>query len=167
MITTVHDARHATLMQAYIKDMQAKGYTLVGVEVPYNYYGQRGFIDVVLRRTTPQGEEWLVSEIKSTLLDIGEAIRQVNRAREYFLMGSTCLAPTNARVTYNLVLRAVDSNVRLWRMHQTLLDGVPVVWQPVEDESSGEATHKFEVALAIASMNSRGLTRGQFATGAQ
>jgi len=139
-------------MQAYIKTMQEKGHELVGVEVPYNYYGHHGFIDVLLRKKIPDRDEWIVSELKSHLDDIGEALRQVHRAKMYFFPATGRGTPTDA--VFDLVVEARVENERIWRENKVLLSQVPIRWLTVEAEREAqEVLARIEVRQAIAAIS--------------
>ena len=82
----IKDYKHATLMKKFITDQQNDGFQFIGCEVFYNYFGARGVVDVLLRKDDggTKTSTWLVCELKPALYDIGETIRQVRRAKEYF-----------------------------------------------------------------------------------
>ena len=67
------------------------------IESPYNYYGDRGFVDLVVYseriRPTKIGDytfgghiyaNLTLWEMKTTLVDIGQTLRQIHKARLYF-----------------------------------------------------------------------------------
>jgi len=87
----ISDKAHRELMSKYIcflKEMSdAKGCdnAQLAVEKPYNYYGQRGFIDILFSEGTAEYGRNVIVEIKPKLDNLGEAIRQLNRAEECIL----------------------------------------------------------------------------------
>jgi hypothetical protein len=62
-------------------------------EVPYNYFGERGTVDFVDywkdRNLGPYKDMVSLIELKTELIDIGETIRQVKKAKNYFAKGFT------------------------------------------------------------------------------
>lgn len=53
-------------------------------EAPYNYYGERGSVDLVVYRykTLPR---LFLHEVKTQLFDIGELLRQIHKLMKYFV----------------------------------------------------------------------------------
>lgn len=99
----------------------------------FNHFGDRGVVDAILRRNFA-GERkatWLVCEIKPQLFDIGETIRQVRRAQEYF-----CKARPDMRVDgweneyrYLLVVEANRENaIQVVDTHRDLFAGIEVAY---------------------------------------
>ena len=96
------DNKHAEIMNYIVKNLRyTKGFPensqSIEVESPYNYYGDRGFVDIVvyskntiLKRDNITEkffhyDSLTLWEIKTELNDIGELLRQINRAQKYFL----------------------------------------------------------------------------------
>jgi len=128
--------------------MQDDSFELAGIRVPYNYHSPRGFIDVVLRKKTPDCEEWIVSELKSHLDDIGEALRQVHRAKTCFSPGTGRCAPPDT--VFDLVVEAHVENERAWRNNIPLFSQVPIRWQIVESRDEGlGVVARIEVEIAV------------------
>jgi hypothetical protein len=127
------DHKHASFTQSFIAKKQREGFRLVGCEVMFNYFGDRGVIDVVLRKDYPSERRaiWVLCEIKPDLHDIGEAIRQVRRAEQYF-----CRARPDLRVKdweneyeFVLVLEASKQNLlEVLDLHRDLFKGVEVMY---------------------------------------
>ena len=69
----MRDRKHAEMIRAYIDRFALENYQ---TEVPYNYYGSRGFVDLVVI-----GKKVKLVEFKTRLDDIGEIIRQVKNQR--------------------------------------------------------------------------------------
>ncbi|MBU0778417.1 hypothetical protein KKF82_09185 [Patescibacteria group bacterium] len=93
------DKAHRELMAEYIKFIQNRVKAIHGppppyedyqifqiaIEKPYNYFGQRGFIDVLFSEGHFSWGQNCIVEIKPKLDDLGEALRQLNRAEECIL----------------------------------------------------------------------------------
>lgn len=88
----------------------------VEYEVPYNHYGSRGFIDVVLDVDYYEGKRYLgVVELKSESATKGvtgpnEILRQFKKHREYFLEGQEKYSntPRYEHIEYRLIFYATE-----------------------------------------------------------
>jgi hypothetical protein len=74
-------------MMSFIKEKALVAKYAIAPEVAFNYYGERGFVDIACLKydfdsTTDRLSLW---EIKTELVDIGETLRQINKAREYLI----------------------------------------------------------------------------------
>ena len=83
------DSNHAELVQEFKQYWQGKTddskKILSELEVPYNHYGERGFIDLKIEEfQNNELERCMLFELKTSLQDIGETTRQFKRMREYF-----------------------------------------------------------------------------------
>ena len=113
----LYDGAHASMLEAYIRAKTAEGYRLLGTEVPYQRGKGYGYVDVVMKRQAGGGSQTtqlLVAELKTVILNLGQAIRQVNAAKQAFLASHSDLITSNRPVTvdYPLVVWASQSNVR-------------------------------------------------------
>lgn len=106
------DQKHAEMLNAYAKwyrgTYKGNGYDVeLEIEVPFNHYGERGFIDLLAKRIVPLRDStrkivdidifYDLCELKTHIDDLGETIRQVKRAKEFFpltrgLLKSHCFA---------------------------------------------------------------------------
>lgn len=68
-------------------DGQEKFYSEFGVEEPFNYFGQSGFIDFYSISPSVHHRHkktLLIYDFKTSIEDIGETIRQLKKYKEYF-----------------------------------------------------------------------------------
>jgi len=68
------DEKHSKLLRRIIIDFPFDAKT----EEPYNYYGERGFIDLVFLNKK------IVIELKATMEDFGESLRQIKKALKFY-----------------------------------------------------------------------------------
>ena len=126
----VLDSRHADFTQSFINASLQRGFSLVGCEIHYNHYGDRGVVDVILnRRGSEEGQmDWEICELKPRLSNIGEAIRQVRRAQRYFRESRKDLFEEDLqhKLAFLLVLEATDHNLKQYRNHPGLFQGIEV-----------------------------------------
>jgi len=87
-MSDISDIAHRKLMKQYIERLE----TLfdhenlhVEIEKPYNYYGQRGFIDIFYVTDF----SYNICEVKSNLDNFGEAIRQLKKVYHALYSGMT------------------------------------------------------------------------------
>ena len=149
-MSDLHDRAHAILMEQYIEAMRPR-FEKVGVEVPYEHYGNRGFIDVVLKRSGDDGREhWKVCELKPRLTDLGETIRQVKQAQRYFELARRDLFKTgDCTVEFPLVILATDDNLRTYMKFRRLLDETEVEFFHPDREALRAIRIKLEISLAM------------------
>jgi len=100
------------LAQALIEQTDPEEYW---VEVPYNHYGSRGVVDLVL--FDELFEQYRCIELKSpeavdTATGANEILRQFNRQQEYFGEGSSLKIPYNATVSHELVFYATEKTAQ-------------------------------------------------------
>lgn len=87
------DSKHAELVQEFKQYWKEKTEDskeiLSELEVPYNYYGERGFIDLKIEEfQNNKLEKCMLFEMKTSLQDIGETTRQFKRMRVHHHYGS-------------------------------------------------------------------------------
>lgn len=124
----VLDWRHSGLAQRFIAREVAEGFSLVGCEVHFNHYGDRGVVDVLLRKDVGGRWLWWVCELKPILLDVGEAVRQVHRAKTYLRQSRSDLFGEGDRLEFLLVLEAGEHNWDVFRRHVDLFRDVRVLF---------------------------------------
>jgi len=125
-----YDHKHATMLREYIAAKVAEGFTLLGVEMPYNRRPGNGFVDAVLYRSLADapGTEWLVAEVKPSLADVGGTIRQVKIAARHFpdTYRDLLTAKNAIAIRYPLVLWASTETYAQWRQYAELLADVDI-----------------------------------------
>ncbi len=146
------DHRHAAMQREYIEARESEGYVLYGTEVPYNH--GRGFIDVVVSRTDHRRKEvtWLVAELKTSLHNLGETIRQIHRAERFFFESNPVRGTpgyTSIR-RFPLVVWASEQNWRQCSNYWQLLAGIQVEFFHPEHRHATHAWNMYEIAKAIA-----------------
>ena len=151
--TKIYDRRHAAFMESFITASIARGFRLHGCEVPYNHYGNRGVVDVLLRKATPanDGFEWHVCELKPVLADIGEAIRQVQKSAQYFRESRRDLfsSARSHSFRFPLVLEASAHNFQLWREHSHLFRDIEVLFHHEDPHTLSQIENLREIEEAI------------------
>jgi hypothetical protein len=90
--TEIHDKKHIFLMKGLLglikRPIECRLWKSdlieVDIEVPFNYFGSRGFIDILL--TNSRESAYWFFEIKSSFqdIDIGETIRQIKGYAEFY-----------------------------------------------------------------------------------
>ncbi len=150
----VHDSEHATLIEAYINASRKKGFELVGCEVPYNYYGNRGFIDVILKRTDNQTRtvHWLICEMKTKLCDVGGTIRQVKKAEQFFFKDKEKDIVDRKYVNlfeYPLVLKATSENYDIYTSYRKIFKDIKVMFFDANSSIFENTESRLEILKAI------------------
>ena len=147
----LRDAAHARMQRDYIHARQAEGWRLLGAEMPYG--NGNGFADVVLFKDEAGdgGRRWLVSELKPTLQNVGEAIRQVRRASGLFPRSyPELLGPDGApNCRFPLVILASEENWRRCVLFSALLAGVDLEFFHPDRAVQTTVSSKFEIECAI------------------
>lgn len=145
----VHDHRHATFTKSFISQKKSEGYQLAGCEVLYNHYGDRGVIDVVMRKqiSGTKEVEWMICEMKPQLYDIGDTVRQVKRAQEYFCKARSDMIMKDCmnRYRFLLVLEANDHNLMQVQKYRDLFQGIELMYH----HDTAAIRNKFLVASEI------------------
>jgi hypothetical protein len=91
-------------------------YGRASVEVPYNNYGERGYVDLVQNR--PRGTTYII-EIKSSPESANQVIRQFQKMRRNFAEG-TSYQPIHEQKSYWLVFTASHSNLEHLRNNKSM-----------------------------------------------
>jgi len=137
----IFDKEHAEFMNQFISEYKEKGYN-VEHEVPYNWYGDRGFIDIVLCK----GNKLIICELKPQLTDIGETIRQVRKAEDVFLKAK----PEYSRfedIKFVLVLKATNENLEVCKQYSEVLKGVKVIFWNTDKKAQERISLEYENLL--------------------
>jgi len=150
------DKAHATMMQDYIAAMVnvSGNFDLVGVEMPYSYYGNRGILDVVLKSKEPlRGRrQWLVAELKPELLDVGRAVRQVTKARKYSFKDEEMkrlLGDEAYDLTHVLVMLATEENLQRAMDYCHLLRNIHIMFFSSRPGQTKKIAGKYAIFRAI------------------
>jgi hypothetical protein len=138
-IEKVYDKEHAEFMNSFIAEYKMRGWGEEH-EVPYNWYGQRGWIDALLHK----GDVLLVCELKPRLGNVGEAIRQVKQAREAFLKACPSYASFND-IHYPLVLKATEENLGTCREYLNLIKDLEVIFWSGDKELQERINSKYGI----------------------
>ncbi len=116
------DKEHADMARGIAKEFKKRGYK-TRVEMPYDYYDERGFVDVVAWNN----DELLACELKPLLINISETLKQVNQTRDSFLQSHPNLAQS-LKVRYPLVLRATTDNLNVCEAYLDLLKDADIIF---------------------------------------
>ncbi len=144
------DVAHASFMEEFIRAMSVT-FDVVGVEMPWAWFGHRGILDVALRsKELVRGERhWLLCELKPDLIDVGEALRQVKKVQQYFMQDQKKLVGDEAHaVTCPLVLLASESNLAKCMRYYHLLKGVHIMFFNADTAVTDMIAGKYEVFQA-------------------
>jgi hypothetical protein len=108
-------------------------------EASYNHYGNRGFVDLYIRRNhSGTFTEGYVYELKSEsavreATGANEIVRQFNKMREYFFKGSSknipeevnfelCFTPTHYNINHIYNNIEIYSSIAKEKLHQEMVD---------------------------------------------
>ena len=121
----INDKKHRELMTKYIEHIENVNKVhfpdmKFEVEKPYNFYGSRGFIDVLF--TT--GMTTSICEIKPVLFNLGEAIRQLRRASDAISKGAITDYQINEMKYLRLVTKFSEENVEIIRKAYPILKNI-------------------------------------------
>jgi len=144
------DAAHATMQREYTLSKESEGWTLFGTEVPYS--NGLGFVDVVMFRERPNtGRSWLVAELKPTMQNVGEAIRQVRRAQQLFFRSYVGLpgSANSQNHGFPLVVLASEENWRRCAAYSALFTGIELKFFHPDPTQERAVRSKFEIETAI------------------
>ena len=115
------DKKHRELMTKYIeyteKMFDNNKKLLIEIEKPYNYYGSRGFIDVLFSI----GASTSICEVKPVIYNLGEAIRQLRRAHDAIMHNAITDFQINNLIYLRLVTHFNEENIT------TLKDSYPIL----------------------------------------
>lgn len=149
------DAAHAQLMEAYISRAQSEDYEVLGVELPWSFYGARGVLDAALRSRGLVNSKRIIilAEFKTQIVDVGRCIRQVQLVRKYFMRSTGRLAFLSGKepceIQCPLIVKATVENVKQVVRYHHLFRDVDVVFFH-EDESVAAKMHsQYEIRLAM------------------
>ncbi len=132
------DKEHADMAKGFVKDLKKRGYK-TRVEMPYDYYSEGGFVDVVAW----SNDELVTCELKPTLVNIDETLRQINHTRNFFLIAKPELA--ESRKPRNLlVLKATTDNLNICGQYLDLLHDVDLVFWHEDKEIEARISQRYK-----------------------
>ena len=129
----VTDEKHRNLLNKYIKHTESlmiygsEKNTSIEVEYPYNYYGDRGFIDVlVIRNLGDILNSIRICEVKPDLDNLGEAIRQLRKAKNALLkIGIPRIYINDFKIFLDLVTILNEKNYNILKTSYNILSHLP------------------------------------------
>ena len=125
----------------------------IETEVPYNYYGSRGFVDIVEYRKNAfissseldrtrfhPGDILTLWEIKSALRNIGETLRQMHQAQKIFLLanrtiGNKSFNDRRIDVYSALAFPNTDLNLTVFNAHKVLFQDHTSIIYTIDKET--------------------------------
>lgn len=149
------DWAHATLMEAYVAKAKQEGYELLGVEIPWSYYGNRGVLDAALRsRELVDGKRVVVlAEFKTQILDVGRCIRQVQLVRKYFMRGAESGAffkkDEQSEIRCPLIVMATVENVKQAVKYHHLFRDIDIIFFHEDESVATRMREQYEIRLAF------------------
>lgn len=129
------DQKHAEMIKSWIKRMRYVETRMpFELEVPYNFFGERGFIDLVVR----VGNYELLFEFKTQIDDLGKTLRQFKRMMMFY---PKCRGLVRCYHSM-LILLDTPENEATIRKYQEMLDGLNIrLYNP-----NSQKTRMLEVA---------------------
>lgn len=94
---------------------------------------------------------WKLCELKPLLLDIGETIRQINRAKQYFFKDRKELLDSafSNIIKYPLVLEASQFNLSVCLKYLELLDNVEIEFFSLDTNLARQIMSSFQIQREI------------------
>ena len=147
----IRDEKHATIVQDFVKRFMTKKWTVVGYEIPYNYFGNRGFIDVLLKKQFQRESQFIVAEIKTEIVDVGATLRQIEKSRQFLLKARPDIfkKTKNDKISFPLVLPAADKNIISFARHWMLLQQVKTIFLVPNGSARNQIIGKLKIAAAM------------------
>lgn len=123
MENEINDWKHRLLVNEHIKLLHKRfsvyPNSKIDVEVPFCYYGLNGVIDIL----ETDSDRTCIYEIKPLLINLNEGIRQLKKAKEYFLK------IRNSDIQLYLVTYCSEENIKIYLDNiETLIVGKISVW---------------------------------------
>ena len=147
------DRKHAILMREYIENCEQNNFEIVSCETPYNHYGERGFIDLILRKSNNHSKicYWKLCEFKPMLFDLGETIRQIHRSKEYFFKDQKKLLNQGFSniIEFPLSLEANKTNLSVCLKYLELLRDINIEFFSTDTKLAQQITTEFEIQKEI------------------
>lgn len=130
------DEAHAGLVRSIVGWLRQVPGVRTFCEVPYNYYGERGVIDIVaLAPDSSFASPWrgVACEVKPVLRDLGATMRQVRKAESYFQLPPVLPIRGQPLLRFPLILAANETNFLAAVHFAQVLDGIEVHFFSPED----------------------------------
>jgi len=123
------DEGHAEMIRSWIGRMRYVERKIpFELEVPYNFFGERGFIDLVVRAENHE----LLFEFKTQIDDLGKTIRQFKRMTTSY---PKCRGLAR-RYGSMLILLDTPENEAILRKYHEMLDGLNIrLYDPRSQET--------------------------------
>lgn len=157
--TSLYDKKHALFMQQYIQTSRKNKFEVVCCEAPYCHYGQKGYVDLVLKKYDRPNRLclWKLCELKPLLLDIGQTIRQINRTREYFFKDKKELLDSafSNEIKYPLVVEANPHNLSVCLQYLSLLKNIHIEFFSADSNLAQQISNKFQIHKEIIKVQNR------------
>lgn len=123
----VKDEKHADMINAYIEMHEKYSGSAIRVnfeyEVPFNYYGNRGWVDLVQHQSN---DITMLIEFKTKLLDIGETLRQYKNMKEFYPKYKPAKPPRE--YISQLIILDTHENREIFFKNKRLFKGINVVF---------------------------------------
>jgi len=115
----MNDKRHRELVNSFLGYVKKRNLKY-DVEQPYNWYGSRGIVDVVVY----DKNGYNLVECKPRLDDVGGAIRQVNKQERYYPL---CYGVSSYKVRSWLLFPFDSHNEKIMHENINLLSKVNII----------------------------------------
>lgn len=195
IMKNIFDEKHAQFLQSFysFKQKQFEKFSLsekpaLEMEAPFNYYGERGSVDLAVYwkpktyihhwknlKDESKNEDWIYTgnkfilyELKTEIVNLGETIRQVKKAHEFFAKSVTHVGETKIDDTYSpsarehlfsvdsyLILLDTEQNIDFLMKNRLMFEGAGFIGkeqilptQLVVNISNGENQHSAPFARA-------------------
>ncbi len=122
----IKDEKHAKMITEYIKFIKLKREEFgleeweFETEVPYNYYGDRGYVDLIVIEKNKFDfgyHKKYLFEFKTEIRDVGEMLRQFKRMKKYYPKTDDDMS----EYSFNIFVLVNDKNIN------TILDNIEYI----------------------------------------
>lgn len=136
----MRDHKHAAMIRHWLS-LNGQSAQKYEVEVPYNYYGSRGFIDLVMHF---KGGTHHIIEFKTKIEDFGATIRQIKQAREFY---PKTVGIQHQDIVQMLILLDTIENRGIYKENAKILEDsfIHVFFIPPKGKITDAGEGKFEV----------------------
>lgn len=139
-------------MVEIVKFLKKCDFQLLGLEIPFSHYGERGFCDAWLaqRDFSKKTQYWVTAEIKPEIVDIGETVRQVNRMKLYFYKDKKSLLDGwNNQLLFPLIVEASESNFRTFMEYEDYFRNIDLIFFDKTTGLKNEFNQRLEIHKSI------------------
>lgn len=119
MAKTLKDKKHAEMIQSWVRNHPNSSYKF---EVPFNYFGERGFVDLI-------SDEVNLYSFKTEIVDLGETLRQFNRMKEFY---PKYVHAAPIHFTSRLVMLHSPENIGIFSQFKEAFDNIDVTFYDPE-----------------------------------